>query len=178
MAKKLKDKNAPKKPLSGFFIFGNYLRANDDSIKSLPVTEQASEIALRWKNLDEKEKDKYIKEAEQLKEKYKLEMEEYMKSDSYKDFQESLKEAESDKENGKRKRKKGPVKLSGYKLFLRENKDNLDEGLDEEEMAKKYIAKCGMKWKKLSEEERQVYNERAAKIEAEKGTKIEEMVSE
>jgi len=160
MVKRLKDKNAPKRPLTGFLLYGNYLRANNENIKSLPVTQQATSIAHMWRDMDEGTKEKYNQESEKLKVQYKKDMEAYEKSDSYKEFQMKL----SESGEGKRKRRQGTTKMSGYRLFVKENKDNVDDGLSEEDAGKKHIAKCGKKWKMLSEVERQTYNERAAKM--------------
>lgn len=161
MVKRLKDKNAPKRPLTGFLLYGNYLRANNENIKALPVTQQATSIAQMWKDLEEGAKEKYNKESEKLKEKYKKDVEAYEKSDSYREFQEKLSEVKA----GKTKRKRqGPTKMSGYRLFVKENKDNVDDGLSAEDAARRHIAKCGKKWRMLSEVERQGYNERAAKM--------------
>lgn len=165
MVKRLKDKNAPKRPLTGFLLYGNDLRAQDENIKSLPVTQQAGAIANMWRDLDEDVKQQYNQRSEELKEKYKQEMEVYEKSDAYREFQQKKKDADEEEGTTKRKRRRGPVKMSGYRLFMQENKDNLDDGLEEEDAKKKYIAKCGLRWKMLSEEERKSYNERAAAME-------------
>lgn len=163
MAKRVKDKNAPKRPLTGFFLFRNHLRNTDEKIKAMPFTEQASAVGQLWKDLDEKSKEKYNMEAEKLKEQYKQDVSAYEKTDSYKKFKESLLESKGDEK--KKRTRRGPTKMSGYRLFMKENKDVLDEGLNEEDMGKRHIAKCGLKWKMLTEEERQAYNERASKME-------------
>lgn len=175
MVKRLKDKNAPKRPLTGFLLYGNYLRSHDDQIKSLPVTQQASSIAELWRNLDTETKEKYNKESEKLKEQYKKDMEAYEQSDAFKEFQTALAESKlANDKKGVKKKRTGTTKFSGYRLFIRENKENIDEGLNEEEMGMKSVAKFGKKWKMLSEEERQVYNERAASMNPEPAGEEEE----
>lgn len=164
MVKRVKDKNAPKRPLTGFLLYGNYLRANDENIKALPVTQQATAIAQMWRELEESAKQMYNQQSEKLKEQYKKDVEAYEKSDAYKAFQKILADDKSGNNKGTRKRRQGSKKMSGYRLFVKENKDNVDDGLNEEDAGKKHIAKCGMKWKKLSEAERQAYNNRAAKM--------------
>lgn len=159
MVKRLKDKNAPKRPSSGFILFGNDMRANDESIKNLAVTQQAQTIAKLWKDLDDGAKSVYIQRAEELKTQYKQDIEEYKKTDSYKEFQKVLKDSKS----GKTK-KKGSGRMSGYRLFVKENKDVIDQGLDEEASSKKHIAKCGIKWNMLSENEKMAYSDRAAQM--------------
>lgn len=169
MPKRLKDKNAPKRPLTGFLLYGNDLRKNDASIKALPVTQQATAIAKSWKELPESQKDSYNKQSDLLKDAYKKELAAYEQSEDYKKFQEAL--AEYKDSNGKPKkgkRRQGNTKMSGYRLFVKENKDTVNEGLDESEIGKRHIAKCGMKWKMLSEAEQKAYNDRAAAMTPEK----------
>ncbi|KAM0680983.1 high mobility group box 3 [Glugoides intestinalis] len=170
MVKRPKDKNAPKRPLTGFLIYGNELRSKNDTIKSMPVTQQATAIGQLWKELGEKEKEKYNMQSEKLKEQYKKDLCVYEKSDSYKEYKKALKEGENGNGDEKKRKKKGPVKMSGYRLFMKENKDNIDEGLSEEDIAKKHITKCGIKWKLLSEEEREGYNQRAETMKPEGNT--------
>lgn len=160
MVKRPKDKNAPRRPLTAFLLYGNYLRANNENIKILPVTQQAASIAQMWRSLDEGEKQKYSREAEKLKEKYRKDVEAYEKSDSYREFQKAL----GEEKKGKGKKRQGTTRMSGYRLFVKENKNNVDEGLSEEDAGRRHIAKCGKKWKMLSEDERRVYNERAARM--------------
>lgn len=168
MAKRLKDKNAPKRPLSGFLLFGNDLRANNEDIKNLPVTQQAPAIAKLWKELNEIRRKEYSDKAEEAKAVYKKEVEEYAKTDNYRQFQKSVKESS---EKGKKKRTN--TKMSGYRLFVKENKENIDKGLDTDDSAKKYIAKCGLQWKALDESEKTAYNERAAQMNQEKKASAE-----
>lgn len=166
MVKRLKDKNAPKKPLSGFIIFGNHLRANDSSLKALPVAQQATAISAKWNALSENEKKEYTDQADKLKEAYVKEFEYYKTTDEYKEFQEKLHESKNDKsESTTKKRKRGPVKMSGYRLFVKENKDAVANETDAEYQGLKHIAICGLKWKKLSDEQKKEYNDRAAAME-------------
>lgn len=160
MVKRLKDKNAPKRPLTGFLLYGNDLRKNDSSIKALPVTQQATAIAKNWKELSETEKNSYNQQSEILKQAYKNELSVYEQSDAYKDFK--VAKAEFKDSKIKTKKRQGSTKMSGYRLFVKENKDSINEGLGETDIAKRHIAKCGIKWKMLSEEEQKVYNDRAA----------------
>lgn len=174
MVKRLKDKNAPKRPLTGFLLYGNYLRANNEQIKALPVTQQATSIAQMWRELDEGVKQKYNQESEKLKVQYRKNMAEYEKSDSYKEFQKTLTEARKGKP---KKKRQGSTKMSGYRLFVKENKNNVDDGLNEEDAGRRHIAKCGKKWKMLSEVERQAYNERAAQMNPEQLSNGDKSVS-
>lgn len=167
MARRLKDKNAPKRPLTGFLLYGNDLRKNNADIKALPVTQQATEIAKYWKDLPESEKKVYNQQSEVLKEAYKKELAAYEQSEDYKNFKQAQAEFK-ETSNTKTKKRQGNTKMSGYRLFVKENKDTVNEGLDESEVGKRHIAKCGMKWKMLSEAEQKIYNDRAAAMAPEK----------
>lgn len=76
--KKKKDPNAPKKNLTAYFMFQKEVRpqivADNPNLK---VSEVAKEIGEQWKNLDQDQKSKYEKLAEQDKERYQREMEAY-----------------------------------------------------------------------------------------------------
>jgi hypothetical protein len=165
MVKRLKDKNAPKRPLTGFLLFGNQLRKNDANIRALPVTQQATAIGEQWKVLPEAEKSRFNTESEALKKSYKEKMALYEQSEDFKNFKVAKAEFnESKKEPAKPKKRQVATKMSGYRLFVKENKDTINEGLDESEHGKRHIAKCGMKWKSLSDDEQKVYNDRAAEM--------------
>lgn len=165
MAKRLKDKNAPKRALSGFILFGNDMRANDENIKTLPVTQQAAAIAKLWKELDESKKSEYNKKSDALKVQYQKEMEEYEKTDDYKNFQKMVLD---NKTGEKQKKKRGSTKMSGYRLFVKENKQAIENGINQDDAGKRYIAKCGIMWNSLNEEQKNAYNDRAAQINLEK----------
>ncbi|KAI5169816.1 hypothetical protein PAEPH01_1021 [Pancytospora epiphaga] len=161
MAKKLKDKNAPKRPLSSFILFGNYLRETDSSIKDLSIKEQAGAIGQKWKEATEDLKERFNKKAAELKEEYYRKREEYENTEEYKEFQKMVKSGGATKE----KKKRGPVKISGYRLFVTENKDPQSEDENDEELAGKNImARCGVKWSRLTQNLKDEYNERAAKL--------------
>lgn len=169
MVKKLKDKNAPKRPLSGYLLFAKELRTTNETIKTLSVTKQAGEISKIWKELTEEEKNVYNKKAVVLKDAYKKQVAEYLKSDSYKQFQEKLAEAKG----SKTKKRQGNNKMSGYRLFVKENKENIDDGLSADELALKHIAKCGVRWKNLDDKTKDLYNSRANEINESKATGVE-----
>ncbi|KAL6120465.1 hypothetical protein NUSPORA_02805 [Nucleospora cyclopteri] len=87
-ARKLKDKNAPKKPLSTYMFFANETRQRSEDIKGMMVTEQAKVIGARWKELGKEDKEPYEKMAKEDKERYEKQMEEYRKSPEYEMFME------------------------------------------------------------------------------------------
>lgn len=168
MARKLKDKNAPKRPLSGFLLYGNYIRSHDEKIKNLPIKEQASTIGKLWNDLPENEKTKYNNQSAKLKEEYIKKKEEYEQTDEYKEFLESSKKSGQKKE---KKKREGPTKISAYRVFVSENKDNPDDEKDPELAGKGHMAKCGIKWSRMNETQKKVYQDKAEKMNATNGVK-------
>lgn len=159
----MKDKNAPKRPLSGFLLYGNDLRANDSKIKSLPIKEQAATIGKMWNDLDEKTKAKYTARSAELKAEYVEQKEAYEKTDEYKKFLEESKGAKK----GKSRKRSGPTKISAYRVFVSESKDSPSDENDPELAGKGHMTKCGIKWARMSEEEKKAYQDRADQMNAE-----------
>lgn len=161
MVKKLKDKNAPKRPLSSFILFGNQMRKNNNEIKNLPIQEQASAIGKMWRDASEATKEEFNKKAVQLKEEYVRKRKAYEETDEYREFQKMSKEGLKE---GKVK-KRGPSKMSGYRLFVSECKDAAgSDDKDPELNGKGHMAKCGIKWSRLNESEKSAFNDRASKM--------------
>jgi len=76
--KKKKDPNAPKQPLSSYFIFSEQERQkikNDNP--NIPLTELGKELGRRWAKIDPALKSKYQAQAETARQKYDVEMAEY-----------------------------------------------------------------------------------------------------
>jgi len=76
--KKAKDPNAPKQPLSAYFIFQNQER---DKIKqanpNFSICEVAKELGKRWSEMPQDEKQRYTQQAEEKREQYDKDMVEY-----------------------------------------------------------------------------------------------------
>lgn len=154
----LKDKNAPKRPLSSYILFGNHVRSTNEKISALSINEQAAAIAQLWRSASDEEKQKYVEQAALCKEKYAKERAEYEKSSQYQEFLKAQK-------SGIKPKRAGSTKISGYRLFIMENKDAAQGENDDPELAGKgHISRCGIKWARLSDAEKQAYNERAAKM--------------
>jgi len=98
--KKPKDKNAPKRPLSGFFRFVGEFRKANPQLKLTEVTKKAGQ---RWQVLGPAKKQAYMDAASREQAKYKEDMAQYKNSDEYEQYQEKLK---SFKANQKKKLKK------------------------------------------------------------------------
>ena len=77
--KQKKDPLAPKRPKTAYMFYSQAIR--EDVTKSLgdeaSLTNVSKEIANRWKTLTDKDKTKYVKEAEKDKKRYEKEMEVY-----------------------------------------------------------------------------------------------------
>eukprot|EP01083_Nonionella_stella_P316988 1152251_1 len=106
--KKPKDTNAPKRPLSSYFIFAkeNRSRIKNENPELIKATEITKKIGQEWRKLTEKEQSQYKTKSEELKAQYIEDMIKYKNSDSYKVFQIKLsewkelqKESSNDTEN-------------------------------------------------------------------------------
>jgi len=79
--KKAKDTNAPKKPLSGYMLYTASIReeiVNDNP--DLKMTELSKIFGMQWRTLSSDEKEPFMDQAVENKEKYTKEMEEYSQS--------------------------------------------------------------------------------------------------
>jgi structure-specific recognition protein 1 len=77
-AKKVKDKNAPKRNLSGFFFFsGTQRKIIKEEHPEFAITDIARELGVRWKALTEEEKIPFQKQADEDKIRYTKEMADY-----------------------------------------------------------------------------------------------------
>merc|ERR1719461_1990959 len=86
-AKFRKDENAPKRPMSGYFIFLNEKR--ESLVKQgLSITEVSKKGSEMWNALPENKKKPYTDKAEKAKEKYEKDLEKYQKSGQYKRYME------------------------------------------------------------------------------------------
>jgi hypothetical protein len=80
-ASKQKDPNAPKRPLSAFFIFSQDERPKVKSQNaSLSVADVAKVIGEKWRSAPDDLKRRYEKAAKEAKERYEIEMQAYKQS--------------------------------------------------------------------------------------------------
>ena len=70
-----RDPNEPKRPLSAYMIYSGFIR--EETRKRGETQLQMKDIADMWAKLDDKEKEKYITDANQQKEVYEQQMTEY-----------------------------------------------------------------------------------------------------
>jgi len=77
-AKKTKDENAPKRPLTSYMLFSQSKRKEIlEANPTMKVTEVAKEIGALWKNISAEEKQPFIEQAEKLKKAYQIEKSKY-----------------------------------------------------------------------------------------------------
>jgi len=82
-----KDKNAPKRPLSGYFLFMQEIRAKTKKEnKNASMTELGSIMAAQWSAKTDAQKKPYNAKAAKAKAVYVKKMEAYKKTDAYKQF--------------------------------------------------------------------------------------------
>ena len=77
----------------------------------------------------------------------------------YLDMAEEVNTANGADTTSSKKASGGKKRISGYNMFYRENKDEIKAGLEEGE---KLMTKVGEAWRSLSDDEKKVWNERAA----------------
>jgi hypothetical protein len=79
--KKKKDPNAPKQPLSAYFIFSTEERLKvKENNPSYSICDVAKELGRRWADMDKTTKDRYQARAEEERQKYDVEMAAYRQS--------------------------------------------------------------------------------------------------
>ncbi|XP_010422046.1 PREDICTED: high mobility group B protein 13 [Camelina sativa] len=192
-AKKIKDPLKPKHPVSAYLIYANERRAalKGDNKSVVEVAKMTGE---EWKSLSEEQKAPYDQMAKKNKEIYLQEMEGYKRTKeeeamSQKKEEEELmklhkqealqllkKKEKNDniikktKEATKTKKKNEDVDpnkpkkpASSYLLFCKDARKSVAEehpGINNSTLT----AHISLKWKELGEEEKQVYNQKAAEL--------------
>ena len=111
---KKKDPNAPKRPLSGFFLFCSEFCSKIKSTNpGISIGDVAKKLGEVWNNLSDSEKQLYINKAANLKEKYEKDVTDY---------------------KGEFDGTKGPAKVAWKKV---EEEEEEEEEEDEDELKKK-----------------------------------------
>merc|ERR1719502_545482 len=88
LGKKPKDKNAPKRPMSAYFLFTNDVRAQiQEELDTKDFGVIAKKVKEMWSNLSESEQAKYQAKAEKAKAKYAKTLETYKKSKKFAAYQ-------------------------------------------------------------------------------------------
>ena len=180
-----KDPHAPKRPPSAYFIFSNNRRKQliQEQPKSR-ITELSKVISKEWKEMEQEKKDDFDVQAKQRKAEYVTALEEYKKSDNYKQFQKQLalwkeeqaitRKAKKNKiKNSKYKEPKKPKKpanfpkrpLSSYFLFSNERRKQLQAQYPQKKITElsKMISE---EWKEMSDESKKQYEDTAIELKA------------
>jgi hypothetical protein len=76
--KRRRDPNAPKQPLTAFFIYSTEERPKvKEDHPTMSVTDVAKELGRRWSELDAESKQRFHARADELRQKYNIDMAEY-----------------------------------------------------------------------------------------------------
>jgi len=157
------DANAPKRPLTPFFLWATKARAS--LAKAHPewsMTETSKELGNMWKKVPQAEVSGFQAKYEKARSAYDAKMEKYRKTANYKKFchellafkvHETKKSFRSDPNAPKRY-------LSAYMLYLASSRDEIIK--ENPDFAPTEIVKeQSLRWKALSESERKPYVEQA-----------------
>merc|ERR1712224_780523 len=91
LGKKPKDKSAPKRPMSAYFIFSNEMRPRiREELGTTDFGTIAKKVKELWNNLTDSDKGKYQAKADKAKAAYQIKLEKYRKSEQYAQYQEKL----------------------------------------------------------------------------------------
>lgn len=161
--KSKKDPNAPKKPKSSYILFcsekRNEIKKDNPELSATQIT---SRLGALWKECSEEDKKRYESLANEDKERYKTDMENYSGGEST--------SAKTKKVGPKRPR-------SAYMYFCQEKRTEVKDA-NPELSGKEITAELGKMWRKLSDNEKKPYmlkqNDDKKRYDTEKGTVIEE----
>jgi hypothetical protein len=141
--------NSPKRARSAYIFF---CKDNREEVSSSGVknTDILKKLGKMWKELDEKKKKKYVKMADQDKERYEEEMKLYVPEEGDVD----------DKKKKKIGTKRSP---SAYMLFCKDNREKVKT--ENSEMKFGDISKTlGQMWKELSDKKKKKYVNKASDL--------------
>jgi hypothetical protein len=146
-----KDKNAPKRPCSGYILFCNdYREEVRRKNPELKFSELSSYLSGMWKEASEKIRNKYNEKSEKDRERYHQEMKEYVPP----------KKEETEKKEKKEKKDKPKRNPSGYILYcnsVREKVRKNNPSFGPKEVTKR-LAEM---WNNLNEKDKMVFNEKS-----------------
>ena len=170
-----KDPNAPKRPLTAYFIFTNDIRPElKEENPDWKVGDIAKEAGRRWKEMDDEDKTEYNEKAAELKKEYQVKLAEYEANKGSDDEDE---EEDEGPKKRKRKAKKDPNApkrpLSAYFIFTNDIRAELKEENPDWKIGD--IAKeCGRRWGEMDDEDKTEYTEKAAELKKEYQVKLAE----
>merc|ERR1711939_389480 len=158
---KMKDTNAPRRPLTGYMRFIATIRAEVEAETGLNGIKVTPHLSARWNALSDDEKDTFNQQFKKEMAKHKKLMTAYKKTPAYKEFQQKKKA----KKFGKKPKDKNAPKRPSTAFFIFANEirdsvrsDNPDASIGE-------IGKIlGQQWNALNDSQKQKYqaqNEKA-----------------
>lgn len=168
---KKKERTGPKRPKTSFFLFCDDERANvvADS-PDLKPKQVSSELGKRWKALSDEEKAPYVEAAAKAKEKYNKEVGKTTEAVEPKKTKSKKKVEEKPAKKTKKKEQNKNSKITGNILFCQENRDEVKDEHPSWK-APKVTRELNKRWKNLSEDEKEEYEERAAELKGVVATK-------
>jgi len=161
MVKKPKDPNAPKRPLSAYFMWMDSGVRRQLLSQGMKLSKVISTCGTRWSQMPEEEKKVWQDKAKPAREAYEKAMAKYKETDGYKQFlvlkkEHKLKKVKTAKKPKDKNRPKRP--LSAYFLYSQDFKKTCPATMKFTEVSKK----SGEKWKVLDAATKKKYEEAAA----------------
>jgi len=165
-AKKPRDENAPKRPLSGYFMWTGENR--DSYVSKNPgksIGDIGKAMGKAWGNLSEAAKKPYIAAAEKAREAYQKRREKYIKSSNYQKHQDAV--AEWKKNEARKPFHKDPNRptrpASAYLLFVNSERP----GLMKAGKSVTEVAQAASKmWNSMSDGDKAKWNKKAGALKA------------
>lgn len=158
----MKDHNAPKRPLSGYFRYSQSIRAEVQERTGLNGIKVTPYLTQAWNELSDAEKAKYNNQAAKEMKKWKKKFEAYKKTKKYAEFQ--AKKKAKKLRNRKPKDKNAPKRpMSAYILFANDVREDVREELGENASFGQIGSKISSIWNSMDEEEKECYQLAAEK---------------
>jgi len=148
-----RDPDAPKSSVNSYIM---YSRDNRSDIKEenpdMKATDITKKLAEMWRNADEELKKEYKEKSDKDKERYEIELEDYVPKEGFHNPKEK-------KSRSSKKKKSGPTKpLNSYMFFCKDKRQKLKEqGIKNTEI----LRELGRQWKELSEKKKKPYIEQS-----------------
>lgn len=179
---KLKDENAPKRPLSGYFTWmGENREAYKEKFNGkIAFKEITKKLAEGWKALSDDERATYNKTSQAAMKEWKVKFAEYKKTPEYAAFQEKKEAADAGKKFKMKKFKKDPNQpkrpATGFFMYLADMREEVKASFPPEDRNKvtEITKVISTKWKELGEDGQNVYKARSAKAKKEWDEKMVE----
>lgn len=174
-SKKPQDQNAPKRPMSAYFLWANNKRG--DLMKESPnvgVAELGKKLGSLWAKVSGSEKEIFEAKAKKQKEAYEKKIEKYRKTADYKTHQKNLYafRIHQTKKPFPRDPNAPKRNLSAYMIYLNSVRENVvkeNPGMSSVEIMKEQ----SMMWKALNDEERMPFKKKAEAEKAKYSKRLE-----